>query len=197
MEFRQAIARLKERMLCYANGDKEWEIPEELKVFNLKLPPWLCQPYVRPSPEEHLKKLSEVRAREREKAARASTKRSNNDVEARESGTDGSSEGGMSKRKMKKLQRNPHKQFPHSRQYCKLCQTCPNPCGTKCAYSLCKKCCRVKCYADELDCVGHRIQVRTKRLAARQFQTRSEKDVSRPALSISEPHNLQSTGDKT
>ena len=37
----------------------------------------------------------------------------------------------------------------------------------RCDYSLCKKCCRSKCYNEELDCSGHRILVKTKRELAR------------------------------
>lgn len=35
--------------------------------------------------------------------------------------------------------------------------------GGRCAYGLCRACCRVKCYNLALDCPGHRILVKTKR----------------------------------
>merc|ERR1719216_407524 len=74
----------------------EWNQPPELIALKLKYPPWLCQPKVRPPPEEHLKKLHEIQAKEK-------TEQSNKSV----------SEGPvLSKKKLKKLQRNPHKVFP-------------------------------------------------------------------------------------
>lgn len=41
--------------------------------------------------------------------------------------------------------------------------------GKKCVYQLCKKCCRNKCYEENLDCTGHRILVHTKRKIAQEF----------------------------
>ena len=65
--FRDAVATLKERLMPFHEGVEEFEAPEEIKAFRLRFPPWICQPYVRPPPEEHLKKVNEIR--EREKAA--------------------------------------------------------------------------------------------------------------------------------
>ena len=155
-DFKKAVSLLKQRLVCYHTGETAWTEPEELKVFNLKLPPWLCQPYVRPPPEEAIRKMNEIKAREKEALA----KRALEETE----------EGGLSKRKLKKLEKNPNRKFPHARENCKLCKTCPNPAGMKCESGLCKKCCRSKCYNEELDCVGHRIQVKTKREAARKFK---------------------------
>ena len=156
--FRQGVATIKERMLPYHEGAKEFVAPDEIKNFKLKFPPWICQPYVRPPPEEHLKKVNEIR--EREKAAMAAEKRA---AEA-EFGV----EGAVSKRKQKKMEKNPNKKFPHARENCKICATCPNPAGQKCEYALCKQCCRTKCYNEERDCSGHRIMVKTKRQWARE-----------------------------
>lgn len=41
--------------------------------------------------------------------------------------------------------------------------------GGKCLYQLCKRCCRNKCYEEELDCKGHGILVHTRREMARKF----------------------------
>ena len=55
-EFRMASEMIKEIYLPYYEKDHDsWQNPEELNIFNLKYPPYICQPYVRPSPEEHLK----------------------------------------------------------------------------------------------------------------------------------------------
>ena len=42
-QFRQAVAGLRERYSVYQEGEQQWEEPEELAVFNLKFPPWICQ----------------------------------------------------------------------------------------------------------------------------------------------------------
>merc|ERR1712080_254181 len=99
-------------------------------------------------PEEHLKKLEELKKRPHPPKQEGD---------------------GLSKRKMKKLERYPHKKFPHGRENCKLCLSCPNPCGTKCEYHLCRQCCRTKCFVEEKDCQGHKILVKTKRDKARAF----------------------------
>ena len=135
-------------LILYLLGHQTWIEPEELNIFRLKHPPWICQPYVRPPPEEHLKKLEELKKRPHPPKHEGD---------------------GLSKRKMKKLERNPSKKFPHTRENCKLCLTCPNPCGTKCESQLCKQCCRTKCFEEEKDCLGHRILVKTKRDKARAF----------------------------
>ena len=147
-KFRQATELIKN---LYSNQNLEnWQNPEELEIFNLKFPPWLCQPYVRPPPEEHLKKMAEIQEKQ--------NKRKPEEPE---------NMGGLSKRKMKKLGRNPHKKFPHERENCKLCVSCPNPCGNKCIYQMCRQCCRAKCFNEELDCVGHKVFVKTNREKAR------------------------------
>ena len=161
-EFRSAVETLKERLEPYHSGEKEWEEPEELKVFKLKHKPWICQPYVRPPPEEHIKKMNEIK--EKEKKGEHPGKMYL-DPEGNE----------ISRRKMRRLERRPEaKRFPHARENTKLCQSCPNPCGTKCDYGLCKKCCKSKCYNEELDCVGHRIQVKSKRETARYWKKERE-----------------------
>lgn len=153
--FRDAVATLKERLAPFHEGREEFEAPEEIRNRNLRFPPWICQPYVRPPPEEHLKKVSEIQ--QREKAAHLVEKRA----------IDAGDEAAISKRKLKKMEKNPNKKFPHARDNCKICASCPNPAGQRCDYALCKKCCKSKCYNEELDCSGHRILVKTKREMAR------------------------------
>ena len=157
VEFHRAVQLLKERLLPYHEGKEQFVPPEELKAFNLKYPPWICQPYVRPSPEEHLKKLEQTREKERQ-------------AMLKKRGSDEDESGVLSKRKVKKMEKNPNKRFPHARENCKLCLLCPNPSGQRCDYQLCKKCCRHKCYVEELDCTGHRILVKSKREAARRHK---------------------------
>ncbi len=164
-DFERAAEMIKERMEPYHKKEKEFQLPEELKNAILSHPPWICQPYVRPPPEEHLKKLQEVREREKLKLATEARKR--------EGETD---EEYISRRKQKKLEKNPNKKFPHSRENCKLCCSCPNPAGQKCERDMCKKCCRSHCYVNELDCSGHRILVKSKREAARRWNQQREEE---------------------
>lgn len=35
--------------------------------------------------------------------------------------------------------------------------------GLKCAFKLCKNCCREKCYAENIDCVGHKFIIEKRR----------------------------------
>jgi tRNA-dihydrouridine synthase 1 len=155
--FRGAVATLKERLLPYHEGKSNFVMPEEVKARKLRFPPWICQPYVRPPPEEHLKKVAEIC--ERDKLARAAEKR----VAEAELGV----EEAISKNKLKKMDKNPNKNFPHARESCKICVTCPNPSSQRCEYGLCRQCCKTKCFNEELDCSGHGIQVKTKRELAR------------------------------
>ena len=90
-----------------------------------------------------------------------------NSIKAEKRAADEGDEAAISKRKQKKMEKNPNRKFPHARANCKICASCPNPAGQRCDYTLCKKCCRSKCYNEELDCSGHRILVKTKRELAR------------------------------
>ena len=153
--FREAANMVKNLYIDFYLGNKEWTNPPELDVYSLKHPAWICQPYVRPPPEEHLKKMAEIKEKQQGESQKRPSPEGN--------------EGGMSKRKLKKLDRNPNKKFPHGRENCKLCLSCPNPCGTKCSSRLCRQCCKTRCFTDELDCEGHKIWVKTKRATARKY----------------------------
>ena len=166
-DFRRGVDLVKERFEAFHSGEKEFEKPDELKTFTMRALPWICQPYQRPPPEVHLKKVEEIRAKE---------KRQREQEDEKENGAEES--GQMSKRKQKKLEKNPNKKFPHNRKGCAICETCPNPKGMKCEYCMCRQCCRSKCYREELDCSGHRILVKSKREAARRYK--AERDEANP-----------------
>jgi len=162
-EFRHASEMIRDIYLpFYEKSHESWQNPEELKAFNLKYPPYLCQPYVRPPPEEHLKKMETINEMQKEE-------RSKRPLDENVDTTG----GGLSKRKMKKLERNPRIKGPRPRDSLLMCVgSCPNPAGAKCTLGpLCKQCCRTKCFTEELDCDGHKIWVKTKRETARKYQT--------------------------
>ena len=151
---------MKSRYIAFHLKEKTWEGAPELEVFNLQFPPWLCQPYVRPPPDEHLKKLEEIKEKQKEERKRASD-------------TD-EDPNRLSKRKMKKMERNPHKTFSKNRENCPLCENCPNPRGTKCGRNLCRQCCKNKCFVEELDCIGHKVFVKTNREKARKHSMENQ-----------------------
>jgi tRNA-dihydrouridine synthase 1 len=63
-DFRKVVVDLKEKYQPFHEGLKDWN--EEIvnahsvasnNTYNLHLPPWLCQPYLRMAPEDHIQKL--------------------------------------------------------------------------------------------------------------------------------------------
>lgn len=85
-------------------------------------------------------------------------------------GTENQPEG-LSKRKLKKLERYPRKALSRPRESFKFCVKCPNPVGTRCESDLCRTCCHAKCFENNLDCVGHKILIATKRQKAAKIQS--------------------------
>ncbi|CAL4096345.1 unnamed protein product, partial [Meganyctiphanes norvegica] len=152
---------IKDRMLPYTTGNSPWEPKIDSPEANLPFPPWVCQPYVRIPPEQHLAKIQE-----RQRQALELKQQQQEEEDAENSNGEGkrasSEESNISKKKQKKLQKNPKKTFevPNSRYEKCICK---NPKGGKCSYGLCRACCRVHCYTQGLDCPGHYILVKTKR----------------------------------
>ncbi|XP_028674628.2 tRNA-dihydrouridine(16/17) synthase [NAD(P)(+)]-like [Erpetoichthys calabaricus] len=112
----------------------------------LPLPHWICQAYVRPGPKELLIENGEVKPG----AKRA--------LEEEEGCTEY-----VSKNKLKKKTRNPHKNFDLTQKpkYVK-CEHCGNPKGNKCVFSLCRGCCKKKAFKEMADCPGHGLLFKTK-----------------------------------
>lgn len=58
--FKMITTEIKDLYLPFHEGKLKWEQDTtENGSSNLILPPWLCQPYVRLPPEEHLKKVEQ------------------------------------------------------------------------------------------------------------------------------------------
>lgn len=162
------VEALRERMMPYHTGDKPWLPEPGSEQAQLPYPPWICQPYVRIPPEEHLKKIQDSQKRAQEKKQQEdevttmdSDTSAGNEVVKRPIVED-SGEGNLSKKKKKKMARNPNKNFDQGNDVYEKC-ICKNPKGGRCVHSMCRACCKTKCYTEGLDCSGHRILVKTKR----------------------------------
>ncbi|KAK6478281.1 tRNA-dihydrouridine(16/17) synthase [Huso huso] len=139
---RELKKRCQEEMANQVEGEK----PKG----GLPFPHWICQPYVRPGP----KKLP-VENGDRSTEAKTCSKRALEDEE-------GNPEF-LSKNKLKKKARNPHKNFDLAQKpkYAK-CEQCGNPKGNKCVFSLCRGCCKKKAFKETADCPGHGLLFKTK-----------------------------------
>lgn len=64
-DFKKVTSELKDKYIDYHEGRNVWIQNVECESTDLVLPPWLCQPYVRMPPEQHLKLVeSKVKAAE-------------------------------------------------------------------------------------------------------------------------------------
>ncbi|XP_043586538.1 tRNA-dihydrouridine(16/17) synthase [NAD(P)(+)]-like isoform X5 [Bombus pyrosoma] len=154
--FRNVVYALRDRYLPYHEGRLIWQ--EEMSDHNLKLPPWLCQPYIRHLPEENIQKL-EI---ERIETQNETVKRKFRDEEGNE----------ISRKRLKKLKRiarRPNRPAIIVKRGSDLCCDCPNPVSLKCVHKLCRQCCRNKCFTENLDCAGHRNLTKTRRQMAIEF----------------------------
>ncbi|XP_012272901.1 tRNA-dihydrouridine(16/17) synthase [NAD(P)(+)]-like isoform X2 [Orussus abietinus] len=161
--FRKVVNALKERYLPYYEGRLIWQ--EEKNDYNLELPPWLCQPYVRDSPEDH---LSKVEAKKIE---------SNTPVKRKITDEDGNPISRKRMKKLRRISRRPIRPAVSTKRGSDLCNNCPNPLGFKCEYKLCRQCCRNKCFTENLDCAGHRNLTKTRRQMAIEFASKRKDDV--------------------
>lgn len=156
--FSQIVEELKNKYLPFHQGLEVWPFTTEEGSQNLILPPWLCQSYVRRNVEDHKKKVEENSESE---DISDPHKRQYQDADGNP----------ISRKKMKKLRRisrRPEKHVVFEKSLFK-CSNCVNPMGSKCNYQLCKKCCKDKCFLEEMDCPGHRILVKTRRNMAKYY----------------------------
>lgn len=174
-QFREAVLEIRDKYRPYHTGeqvyreedvrkkDNEMETDEEMEEvlnYNLTIPPWICHSYVRAPPEEHKKKL-----------ARHEALAADPNAQKRQFFDDDGNE--ISRKRMKKLRRVSRKpeSNPEGRhdRCAELCPKCKQPKGIKCG--LCRPCCRDKCTAENLDCVGHKFLIKTKRERLAQLDT--------------------------
>nr|XP_024218771.1 tRNA-dihydrouridine(16/17) synthase [NAD(P)(+)]-like [Halyomorpha halys] len=159
-QFRNAVLKLKEKYLPIHEGEQSWDEP--YSSYDLFLPPWICQSYVRMSPEEYTKKMAE-KSKEAQEKENCKTEEKirfygNGEITL------------LSKKKLKRMARGLTK-----RKVMTKCVACLNPMSLKCMYSLCKTCCKKKCYIEGLDCKGHNFLVKTKRQKVRQLGMKKSK----------------------
>lgn len=154
--FRGVACALKDRYLPYHEGHLTWR--EKNTDCNLELPPWLCQPYVREPPQEHMHKLQHGTLQKQ-----------------KYKDEDGNEISRKRSKKLKRIARRPNRTSTPKRSSDR-CHDCPNPLGFKCEYKLCRQCCRNKCYVENLDCAGHRNLTKTRRQMAKEFEAK-RKDV--------------------
>jgi len=205
-EFRDCVLQLKERFLKYHTGEETFEMPEEIQIFNLKLPPWLCQPYVRPPPDVYLEKMRDVKLSRKDhcialRAGRVSLRKLKEvqQVEQRkaqeaerqlrerleqETGKRSSSEGdhgeNLSKRQLKKLKKQEMRALTKTTEGgVRLCdgEGCGNPCSLKCHHFMCRQCCRAKSRAEILDCPTHKMFKKTLTERAKQKEAEEKHGV--------------------
>ncbi|CAD6998895.1 unnamed protein product [Ceratitis capitata] len=163
--FRIVVEKIKCKYEPYHEGmavyDAEEVDPSVLVVeqgWNLSLPPWLCQPYIRVPPETHKQIIAE-----KVRLAEDRPKRQFFDTDGNE----------ISRKRMKKLRRRlrrPNKSEGRHERSLECCDQCANPVGIKCEFRLCRTCCREKCYTEDRDCPGHGILIKSRREKAKQFE---------------------------
>lgn len=152
--FRQVCVNIKTNYLPYHEGLRHFSDEENISRigFNLILPPWICQPYIRMPPEEHKQRLEFINSNNVENVDKRIYEDSDGNI--------------ISRKKMKKLRRvlrrpvnnNGRPSYRSGLLCCSI--NCPNPMGGKCGNNMCKKCCKNKCYEEKLRCSGHNLFIR-------------------------------------
>lgn len=129
-EFRNVALAIRDRFRPFHDGEVVW-VEGYCDHYDLLLPPWLCKPYERPPPEEHLKKMSECQSKAAEKAKALPQTENLEGTPAKRPRGDNNSHviETLSKKKFKKLQKHPDK-LNHVRRTVVICSSiedCPNP----------------------------------------------------------------------
>uniref|UniRef100_A0A1Q3F214 tRNA-dihydrouridine(16/17) synthase [NAD(P)(+)]-like n=1 Tax=Culex tarsalis TaxID=7177 RepID=A0A1Q3F214_CULTA len=187
-DFRAIVKQLEAKYEPFHEGRQRWTGEEttseqqpssdatDQPTYNLSLPPWLCQPYIRAPPEVHRQKLvdSARLAADPNREKRIFLDSDGNEISRKKM------------KKMRRVERRPNragllpadpKREP-SRRFDEICKNtkldCTNPMGLKCNHQLCRVCCRVRCYHEDRDCAGHKLFIKSRRDKAKRL-TEAEK----------------------
>lgn len=158
--FRAVVSHLRDKYRPFHEGKTVWisELPDNNESdCNLKMPPWICQPYYRPPPAEARQMLAE-----KQEAAERRVKQKYFDKDG----------NAISRKKMKKLKRLEKRAKIKIERHGELCtkSDCDNTRGLKCDFDLCKICCRKKSSNEAVNCVGHKMFAKHKRERAELYE---------------------------
>lgn len=157
VQLREIVSTLKEKYEPIHNGEQLY-VPEESvdsleeDDYNLNLPPWICQPYIRLAPEVHKKTIEE----------KVKIAEDPNTEKRKYFDDDGNQISRKKAKRLIKKARKPHRPEGAHERNIESCPICTNPLGFKCVFKLCKNCCRDKCFTEIFDCPGHKFFTRTK-----------------------------------
>ncbi|XP_026676557.1 tRNA-dihydrouridine(16/17) synthase [NAD(P)(+)]-like isoform X4 [Diaphorina citri] len=138
-DLRKAVDMLRERFIDYHEGRKLWpppNYPMSSNHHNLSLPPWICQPYVRPTPEQQEMKRKS-RTTDGRKGERVILLP---DLRRRENSKPKETLGETEKAR--------------AVHFCE--KKCGNPRGLTCEHHLCRTCCKDFCVTGQRDCLAHK-----------------------------------------
>lgn len=163
--FREVVNHLAAKYRPFHDGEAAWNdetTDDFVPDYNLKLPPWICQPYYRIPPAEHKQLLEE-----KQKAAEKRVKQKYFDSEG----------NAISRKHMKKLKRLEKRTKIKIERHEELCamSDCDNTRGIKCDFKFCRICCKRLCHSDTLNCLGHKMFIKDKRAKAKLYEENKKK----------------------
>ncbi|KAL1462442.1 hypothetical protein WDU94_014276 [Cyamophila willieti] len=119
-DLRKVVTKIRDLFIGYHEGQLKWIPPQD---YTLKLPPWMCQSYVRPTEKE--RELKHQRKSLEQKLL------------------------GYPKAKEKMRRKAKYKWSDCTRNWNKT--KCKNPRGLYCEHQLCRKCCKIYCKSEARD----------------------------------------------
>lgn len=152
--FREVVNYLADKYRPFHEGEAVWNgepSDDDVPDYNLRIPPWICQPYYRMPPEAHKQKLEE----KQKEAETRPVKQKYFDKEG----------NAISRKLMKKLKRLENRAKIKIERHGDLCTSaeCANTRGLKCDFNQCRICCRKRCSDDNSNCCGHKVFIKNKR----------------------------------